>query len=242
MKSISRNNQISLYVQLKVAIRDMVLTQLEPGDKIPTEYELSNHYNVSRITVRQAIATLVSEGLLYRERGRGTFVAPRKVQEDLNVLKSFEEEMEEKGFKTSAKVLDYEEIPVNEMLKNKLHVHDGDKIFKIKRLIYVNKSPVTYQVSYIPQKICPDLFHKDLTQTLFKIIEKEYNYEIKGCIDTIECIKADQRRAVLLRGTKGDPILFVERLIYADTKVPVIFSRTFYKSDQVKLRINRERV
>ncbi|MBI3962513.1 MAG: GntR family transcriptional regulator, partial [Deinococcus sp.] len=92
---MARDSVIPLYYQLKELLRERIEAgEWEPGNQIPTEEELCERYKVSRITVREAIQGLVSEGLLYRQQGRGTFVAKAKIQQGLQRLTSFTEDMQ----------------------------------------------------------------------------------------------------------------------------------------------------
>lgn len=237
MKTINRGDPVSLYVQLKVAVRDLILTKLKPGDQIPTERELSERYNVSRITVRQAISTLVSEGLLYRERGRGTFVAPPKVQDELNRMKSFTEDMIRRNHKPGTKVISVDIIKPDNRLKGKLQVTESDEVIKVKRLRFANEDPICYQVAYVPRKLCPELIMEDLSKSLYHIFENRYGLKLVRAVDTVECIVSDRIRARLLNISDGSPLLLIERVAYLESDVPVEFVRSFYRHDRFKFQV-----
>ncbi len=95
---IDKNSPIPIYYQLELQIRQFIESeQLQPGDILPSEREFTEKYNISRMTVRQAINNLVSEGLLYRQKGKGTFIAEQKFEQDLSGLTSFSEDMKNPG-------------------------------------------------------------------------------------------------------------------------------------------------
>lgn len=106
MNSIDRQGRLSLYHQLyEILHRDILMGRLKPGDQLPTEKELINQYEVSRITVRRVLNMLVQEGLIYRQAGRGSFVAHATLEHALSHIVSFTEDMRRRGFEVSTRVL-----------------------------------------------------------------------------------------------------------------------------------------
>ena len=109
-KTLDKNIPVPLYYQLKELISDAIKEkQYRPGDAIPTEKEIGRYYQLSRTTVRQAIGELVQEGVLYRVKSKGTFVAEPKIrQEYIRKIQSFNDEMLQKGMMPSTEVLAFE--------------------------------------------------------------------------------------------------------------------------------------
>src|SRR5690625_792519 len=99
---IDKNSPLPIYYQLSEQIKRLIETeQLLPGDLLPSEREYAERYNISRMTVRQAISNLVTESLLYRKKGKGTFVAEKKFEQNLQGLTSFSEDMQLRGYTPS---------------------------------------------------------------------------------------------------------------------------------------------
>ena len=106
MDAINRQSKLPLYQQLYEVLRGNIMRgEWKPGDLIPAESELIEQYGVSRITVRQVLDMLVQEGLIYRQRGRGSFVAHPTVEQVLQRLVSFTDDMRQRGFAPNTRIL-----------------------------------------------------------------------------------------------------------------------------------------
>ena len=143
------------------------------GDLIPSENELKEKYNVSRMTVRQALNNLVNEGLLFRHQGKGTFVSNAKIEKSIQGIRSFTEEMEATNRKVSSKVITFKEIKANQIIAEKLFLKKGDLIYYIERIRYGNNVPVLFEILHIPKNIFPNITKKDLEGSFYKYLEKE---------------------------------------------------------------------
>lgn len=108
---LEKNSHIPIYIQIEEIIKQRIyLEEYKIGETIPSERELSAQFDVSRMTVRQSITNLVNSGLLYREKGRGTYVANPKLEQPLKGLTSFTEDMRARGMEPSSKVLRFEKL------------------------------------------------------------------------------------------------------------------------------------
>ena len=122
---IHRNSPIPIYYQLKEILLKKIRTgEWVPGALIPSERELCETYGISRMTARQAISDLVNEGVCYREQGRGTFVSPRKIQQQLQHLSGFTDDIRARGQLPGTKVLVSAMRPANETTADRLHVSE----------------------------------------------------------------------------------------------------------------------
>jgi len=114
---INKNSPIPLYYQLEEHIKGLIENgELSPGDALPPEREYAEKYQISRMTVRQAFTQLVNEGYLYRLQGKGTFVAERKIEQPLQGLTSFTEDMKARGFTPGNKLIKFEIIPATSQI------------------------------------------------------------------------------------------------------------------------------
>ena len=144
---IDKSSFIPIYRQIEEAIRSQILSgNMSLYDKIPSENELSKNFDVSPMTVRQAMNGLVKDGYVYRERGKGTFVAPPRLYHPLKRLVGFSEDMEERGVKPGNKILTFSYLPATEEVARILQVPMGETILHIKRTRYANDHPVGYTI------------------------------------------------------------------------------------------------
>src|SRR5919107_2932451 len=135
MDTLDAQSPIPKYYQLKEIIRGRIESgELEKGELIPPERELCEMYGISRMTARQAVMELVNEGLLYREQGKGTFVAGKKIQQETARLTSFTQDMRERGMEASSVVLEFEVESAGPVVSRMLRIAPGAKIIRLRRL------------------------------------------------------------------------------------------------------------
>jgi GntR family transcriptional regulator len=147
---IDTNSPVPKYYQLKEIIRGRIESEeLGEGQLIPSERELCESYGISRMTARQAVMELVNEGVLYREQGKGTFVAGKKVQQEAERLTSFTEDMRERGMEASSVVLEVEVEPAGPVVARFLRVEEGERIIRLKRLRNADGEPMALETSHL---------------------------------------------------------------------------------------------
>ena len=148
---LNKNTPIPLYYQLKQwVIEQIERGDLKPGDVIPSERELSERFEISRMTVRQALLELVIEGKLVREKGKGTYVASPKINQGLLKLTSFSEDMLSRGMKPGAQVVDVSVKPVFPSILQKLGMNPDDKLLVVTRLRMANDKPMALESTHLP--------------------------------------------------------------------------------------------
>lgn len=144
------------YVVVRDHLLALVAQGLAPGTPVPSERELCESFGVSRMTVRQAIDTLVVDGVLERQQGRGTFVAPPKL--DLQVrLTSFSEEMRRRGMEPGAVFLTAETAPADGAVAEALEIGVGDDVHHLRRLLTADSVPMAIEENWVPAGLLPDL-------------------------------------------------------------------------------------
>ena len=130
MMKLDESNSIPLYLQLKNTIKDLINSgEIQKGDRIPSEFELCKKYNVSRITVRNALSELESEGYLIKKQGKGTFVTKPKIFRPLEDTVGFTESCKNAGVDSTSIVLKKEILPLTQQYQNDLQLEKHDKIF-----------------------------------------------------------------------------------------------------------------
>lgn len=167
------NNQIPLYIQIKNDLIDKINNgYYQTEEKIPSENELKDIYDVSKITVRKAVYELVNEGYLYRLQGKGTYVAKRNINRMLNLM-SFTEEMRAKNMKCVSRVLDIKTV-VDRKIAASFEIDSMTKVHKVERLRLVDDMPVALQTSYLPESLISLDKLQDIYEvhSLYKILKE----------------------------------------------------------------------
>lgn len=236
MRPIHRQGSTPLWLQLKHALRDLITFDLRAGDQIPTEVQLCDGYSLSRVTVRQAITSLVDEGLLERRQGRGTFVVGPRLAESLAepehfLLTGFDAERPE-----SVSVFSSETVPVPEWIAARLSLPPDSQVFKIRKLLTTGRERVAFRTSYIPVEVAPTLLSADMQPPLSLTLERGFRIPLVSAEETIEFIIADAFRAEMLDVAEEHPLILVERVVHCARGRGVECSRTFYKADRFRFQ------
>ncbi|MCL4514183.1 MAG: GntR family transcriptional regulator [Firmicutes bacterium] len=239
VESVSRDNPIPLYLQIKEFWRKQIEGgALQPGDQIPTDQELCERYDVSRITVKQAINALVNEGLVIRRQGKGTFVAKPKLQQDLLKLTSFTEDMWQRGLVPGASLLSKELIPAPSEIAKSLQLKEGEKVVRIQRLRLADNEPLAVETLYVPYAVCPELLGDDLGgQSFYGLLENRYGLRLNKAEQFLEGSLATKKEAHLLRIREKDAVLLTERITSLEDGRPVEFAKSVYRGDKYKFHV-----
>ena len=236
--AIDKSIPTPLYYQLKLHLREYI-SKRNVGDPIPTEHELCAHFDISRPTVRQAIAELVTEGYLVRNKGKGTFVTKPKVQRDVRLaLRSFNQEMRDKGVNPTTRVLDLYRRSADETIAEELGLQPGDQVFFLRRLRSADQQPVMIVNSFLPCKLVPDFDTHDFTQVALHVLLSEtYNFTLSLMRRSFEAIVAPKEVVALLDIKQGDPVQYTKTIVYTDRKIPIEFSLGWYRGDHSRFTI-----
>lgn len=226
---------IPIYLVIENDIKEKINNGgLKEGDLIPSENELKETYNVSRMTVRQALNNLVNEGLLYRHQGKGTFVSTVKIEKSIQGIRSFTEEMEATNRKVSSKIVSFKEINATKKIAEKLFLKEGEIVYNIERIRYGNEIPVLYEILHIPKNIFPSITKEVFEGSFYEYLENELNLKISHCKQSIEARRPSKELTKTLEITGNEPILYIERDTFLSNGRPFELVKSFYRSDQYK--------
>jgi GntR family transcriptional regulator len=245
IESIHKDSPLPLYFQLKELLRQEIESGYwQPGQRIPSEAELCQAFDISRSVVRQALRELEYQGLLYREQGKGTFVAQPKISESLmQDLTGFYEDMMAKGLTQVTKVLREEVQPANKKIANYLQIEPGDQVIVIERLRSVDNEPIVLVTTYLPYNICPDLVDEDLsTQSLYALLEKKHGLELSHGRRTIEAVAANEYEARLLGVEEGAPLVLLDSVSYLRDGRPIEYFHAVHRGDRSRFEVEVVRV
>ncbi|ASK62715.1 phosphonate metabolism transcriptional regulator PhnF [Virgibacillus phasianinus] len=241
---IDKNSPLPIYYQLEEEIRLLIQTEkLSPGELLPSEREYAERYNISRMTVRQAINNLAAEGLLYRQKGRGTFVSEKKFEQDLQGLTSFSEDMRARGLTPSNKLLSFQTLHANERIAELLRLNKNDEVYEIKRIRYANESPVAVETIYTPKHLVGNLTDANVVESFYKYIETNLNLNISYGDQMIESVLANEFEIENLHVKAGDPVLLIQRITYLsdENATPLEYVKSAYRADKYKFKLQMRR-
>jgi GntR family transcriptional regulator len=235
--AINRQSKMPLHEQLYEILRSSIQRgDWEVGEMIPTEPELIEQYEVSRITVRQALNRLVNEGLIYRQQGRGTFVAEPTLEQGLTRIISFTEDMHQRGLVPGTHVLFEGLVPAPDDIADQLQVSAGEELARLERLRLANQKPMSIEESYLVHRYCPAVLEYDYSETpLREILQRQYDVRIVRARQTIRAVIATPEQAELLGSEGPASLLFVERVSYSQHNIPIEFLRIHYRGDRYTL-------
>lgn len=237
---IDRSNPLPYYVQLKEAIREQIERgHWRQGDLLPSEPELCNLFNVSRTVVRQALLELEYEGLIVRERGKGTFVAAPKISESLvQRLTGFYQDMVGLGHTPVTKVLKQELVPATHKIATRLQVEIGSSVIQIDRLRFINDEPIVLVTTYLPYSICPSVLKAQLShQSLYSYLEKECGLYLVRGRRVIEAVPANEYEALLLEIDKGAPLIKLESISFLENGMPIEYYIALHRGDRSRFEV-----
>jgi GntR family transcriptional regulator len=231
---IRRDSKVPIYHQLYKMLRERIIRkEWRPGDMLPTENELIEKHGVSRSTVRQALDQLVSEDLIYRERGRGTFVAHPSIEQTLTRIISFTEDMQQRGMEPHTEVLSSSVIPAPEDIAKRLKIKPGEELARLERLRLADGDPMSIEESYLVHRYCPGVLDDDYSKTpLRRALEKRYGIRLVQAKQTIRAVNAKPKIAEKLGIQVDGAVLMIERVSYSSETVPVEFIRFHHRGDR----------
>ncbi|HEY3364438.1 MAG TPA: GntR family transcriptional regulator [Symbiobacteriaceae bacterium] len=225
-----------LYYQIKTWLLEVIDSgAYRPGDRIPSERELTDQFGVSRMTARQALKELESQGYLYRVQGRGTFVATPKLEQPLIALTSFTEDMLRRGLVAGAQVISSREVLAGFHVGHALGIEQAAPVFRLERLRLADGQPMALEVAHLPVALCPGLTTVDFSQvSLYGILAERFAIRLRRASQSLEAVAASAYEAEVLHAREGVPLLLMERLARDEGGRPVEFVRSWYRGDRYR--------
>lgn len=240
-RKINKDIPIPYYYQIAQSLREMIEdagVDSEQGDiALPSEAELCDIYEVTRGTVRHALQVLEREGLIYREKGRGTFLRRRRVQLDLARLCSTTEDMKGRGWMPGTRVLSVKCMIPRPHVQRELRLPKDGQVWEIYRLRLANNEAISLQWAYIPCHMTPGLDKYDLTSSLYYALKNGYGIEMKTADQVIRTRGATLEEAGLLEIAEGDPVFVIERTTCDQNDVPVEHLHSLWRGDRYDLQV-----
>lgn len=234
MSGINRDIPVPLYYQISQLIRQQILSgALKPGEQIPTEKELQEKYNVSRSTIRNAIAELIYDGLLERRSTKGTFVARTKLEETIFGFGSFTNEIFKRNMVPESRILDFRIIRTSSTVAQHLNIEPGGRVAWLERMRIVDGEPVAVENWYAPARYLPGIdrsYFKETgkEQSTYYMLQERFNIYLYKAIDTMSAVALEARDAELLHMEPGMPAMLRTRISYAAGEAPMLYASGVY--------------
>jgi GntR family transcriptional regulator len=231
---LDTKTRLPFYAQIADQLRAKVQSgEWLPRQQIPPEADLCEQFQVSRITVRRAIAELVQEGYLVRYAGRGTFVAEPRLEHHISHLTSFTQDMKARGMRPGTKILKFEVVEPPPNLQGAFILREAKKVILLCRLRLANGEPLALENSYLFYDLCAPVLDEDLqNDSLYSLLVRKCGLIPSRAIQQWTAIACPKEEARLLGITKGQPVLHIYRTTFSQGDLPFEWVESYYRGDK----------
>lgn len=231
------------YILKKQLIKKIEMEEYAPDCPIPSERELMEVYQISRITVRKAIDDLVKEGYLYKIQGKGTYVKFDDRSHELFAMTSCTEDVIKLGMTPRKKVIVSGLVQADTKRAKALNIITGDSLLQLERVLFADDEPLNYTVTYLPEKLFPGLDKYDFGKdSLYRVISEVYGAKLTKARRTIEAVLARDEIAEYLDLEEGMPVILFGCTTFATMngiEIPVENFKCYYRTDKYKFYIDQ---
>ncbi len=238
--ALDKSSPVPLYHQLRSVLQQQIERgELRADDRLPNEDFIAARYEVSKITVREALKMLAAAGYVRREQGRGTFVTIPRVAQGPRKLTCFSEEMKLRGLTASSRVLAAEVIPADSNLAEKLEIDAGASVFRLKRIRLADGEIMGLQTAHLPLERVPGIAEIDFTNlSLYETFEARYGMKPARARETHCAIALSRADAYQLGLEPGAPALSAERLSFLLDGRPLEYVWSVMRGDRYQIVLN----
>ncbi|WFR57899.1 GntR family transcriptional regulator [Anaerocolumna sp. AGMB13025] len=228
-----------LYFQIENILKEKIEKgEYAYGEVLPSEKQLQELYDVSRVTVRQAVSSLVNAGYLQSSQGIGTTVIfEEKIDEKLKRVISFSEEMEQHGIKMETSYCDITLEKADKWIASKLNIKEGDEAYKLVRVRSAKAAPIVYSITYLKKNYDLPLDPRQYMKSLYNLLESQYGVKIVKGQDTFEATLADKEIGRYLNISAGSPVFKRTRKTTNQENELVEYAVCYYPGDKYKYSV-----
>ncbi|WP_290033531.1 GntR family transcriptional regulator [Ligilactobacillus cholophilus] len=228
-----------IYIRIHNSIKESIENgKWQVGERIPAERELAIEFGVSRMTLRQAIQTLVDEGILERRVGSGTFVARKKVQEKMSGITSFTQIMENQNRHPSSKTISYQVATPSLSEREHLKLNDKVNVLRMERIRYADNVPICFEVTTLPYDLVKKYQRSQITKSLYQTLE-EHGLHIGHAQQIVSASSASERISDYLNIKRGAPILKLRQITQLNSGKPFEYVRTEYAGERFEFYLEK---
>lgn len=236
--------RVPKYFALKKAlIQKIEEEEYAPDGPIPSERELMERYQVSRITVRRAVDELVTGGYLFKVQGKGTYVKSEDYSQNLFAITSCTDDVIRLGRNPSKKVTVSEIVPADAKRARLLNTAVGDELFQLERITMADGEPLNYTITYLPHKLFPGIEKYDFNeQSLYELLREHYGVKFAKSRRTIEAVLTEEEIAEYLDIDEQMPVILFGSTTYGvvqGREQPIESFKCYYRTDQYKFYIEQ---
>lgn len=240
---IDKKSPIPIYHQLEEQLRQQISDgSLKPEEVIPSERELSETYEISRMTVRQALNNLVGEGILFRLKGKGTYVSPKKVEQGLLGLTSFTEDMLERGLTPNSELLSFSRLMADKQTALNLHIGEGQFVFQVDRIRTADQLPMAFESAFMPCSLMENLTEEQAQGSIYQYLQEQLSLRIEDAYQQIEAAAATDKEAKLLDIKVGDPVLRINRTSFLEDGTAFEYVKSTFRADRYRFTHHMKRI
>lgn len=231
-------------------VKNDMISHIENGrykedTKIPSERELMEMYDVSRITVRRSLDELSNAGYLYRVHGKGTYVKGDRHTQNLFSLVSCTEDIKSMGMVPSRLVIKKSIITASTRKRTKLNLNVNDQVFNLARIYYADDEPINYTDTYLPHKFFDGIEINDFSKnSLYKVLENDYGVVITTATRAVEAVSSNEEVSKYLNIPLGTPLILFSTVTFGivnGREVPIEYFDCYYHTAQFKFYIHQTR-
>lgn len=216
--------------------------EIASGDRLPSEHALMDCHEVSRVTVRQALAELRQIGLVESRQGKGYFARQIKPVQDLQRLQGFEEMLAPYGVETHSKVIEHLEVPADTETVGALRLARDDHVVRIARARIAGGTPVSLNISMFPLGLGRRIVSLDISRhDIFSLLEDRLDIQLGYADLTFSVVPIDERHAPHINTAAGEPTICIRRLTHDLTGDPIGFELIYCRVDAMQFRAQPSR-
>lgn len=234
---IDKNIKTPLYLQLMDILVNKIEHSMDEHEQILSEREICDQYDVSRTTVRQALDELEKNGYIYKVHGKGTFVSPKRLKQDLVSFYSFTEEMRKLGKEPHSEVIGFELIHAGDKISRIYKGADDELMYKITRIRKADGIPMMYETSYLKYEQVKGLDRSKLeSKPMYDILVNDFKMRLSSAEEFFEPILTNKLESIYLDIPEGAPSLRIERFTYDNNNL-VEYTVGIARGDKFKYRV-----
>ena len=228
------------YVQLQIQLSKAIASgQLPPGTALPSERELAEQLELSRMTVRHAFEELVAAGLLEQRQGSGTYVRAKPVEQTIDRLAGFSQEANQLGFRPGGRTLEVTSTPADGTTAISLGIEPGEQLLRITRLRTAHEMPLALQVAHLPPRLAGlSADRLEALGSLYRTIDEQFGIRPHRARQTVAARLPTETERELLELDESTPVLALERTTFDGDGEPFEFVRSAYRGDRYRMALD----
>ncbi len=237
---LHRGNGLPLYQQIQHRLAHQIQSGVyKKTEPLPSIQKIAAQMGVSQMTVRQAVKLLSEQGLIYSRQGKGTFISGVKLEKEFRHVLSFSEEARAHGATPHSRLISFRIQKPTEETQTALGLDEGEKVFRLHRVRYEDRMPISIECACLAVNVCPDLMESFNPDTsLYEKLASQYGIQLTITEEVIEVGKANAEEARLLEIPRQSPVFLFTRLSFSEDGTPVEHVKSTYRGDRYKI-VNR---